>query len=141
APVRRRLLRRILLGGLSLGIVVATFAYFLPTIANYGAVWKVVKDLSWEEIAALIVATLLNLATFAPPWMVVLPGLSFVRAMQLTQASTALSIVAPGGAAIGAAGSYGILRHWAFPGREIARAITLASLWNQFLNLSFPIVG
>jgi uncharacterized membrane protein YbhN (UPF0104 family) len=39
------------------------------------------------------------------------------------------------------AGSYGILRAWGFPGRSIARAITLTGLWNQFLNLTFPIIA
>jgi putative heme transporter len=141
APPRRHLLRKLVLGALSLGIVVATFAYFLPTIANYGDVWRVVKQLSWPQVAALLAATALNLVTFAPPWMIVLPRLSFVRAMQLTQASTALSIVLPAGAAVGAAGAVGILRHWGFAARDTARAVTLTSLWNQLLNLSFPIVA
>ena len=61
--------------------------------------------------------------------------------MQLTQASTALSIVAPGGIAVGAAGAYGMLRRWGFPARDFTRAITLTGLWNQFLNLSFPIIA
>jgi uncharacterized protein (TIRG00374 family) len=138
---KRRLLRRVALGGISLGIVVASFAYLLPTIANYGDVWKVVTDLSWPWIAALLGASALNLATFAPPWQVALPKLSFIRAMELTQASTALSIVAPGGPAVGAAGSYAMLRKWGFPARDFSRAVTLTSLWNQFLNLTFPIVA
>jgi putative heme transporter len=141
APPRRHLVRKLVLGALSLGIVVATFAYFLPTIANYGEVWHVVKQLSWPQVAALLAATALNLVTFAPPWMIALPRLSFVRAMQLTQASTALSIVLPAGAAVGAAGAVGILRHWGFAARDTARAVTLTSLWNQFLNLTFPIVA
>jgi putative heme transporter len=141
APPRGRLLRRIAIAAVSLGIVVATFAYFLPTIANYGEVWHVVKQLSWPQVGALLAATALNLVTFAPPWMIALPRLSFIRAMQLTQASTALSIVAPAGAAVGAAGAIGILRHWGFAARDTARAVTLTSLWNQFLNLSFPIVA
>jgi uncharacterized protein (TIRG00374 family) len=141
ARPRGRLLRRIAVAAVSLGIVVATFAYFLPTIANYGEVWHVVKQLSWPQVGALLAATALNLVTFAPPWMIALPRLSFIRAMQLTQASTALSIVAPAGAAVGAAGAIGILRHWGFAARDTARAVTLTSLWNQFLNLSFPIVA
>jgi putative heme transporter len=138
---RRRLLRKIILAGISAGIVVATFAYFLPSIANYGAVWEIVKTLSWPQIGALIGATVLNLVTFAPPWMITLSGLSFLRAMQMTQASTALSIVLPGGAAVGAAGSIAMLRVWGFRASEIARAVTLTSVWNQFLNLLFPIVA
>jgi putative heme transporter len=137
----KRRLRKIILAAISGGIIVATFAYFLPTIANYGAVWEVVKTLSWEQIGALIGATALNLVTFAPPWMITLPGLSFLRAMQMTQASTALSIVVPGGAAVGAAGSIAMLRVWGFRAADIARAVTLTSLWNQFLNLLFPIVA
>jgi uncharacterized protein (TIRG00374 family) len=135
------LLKRLVLGALSVGIIVATFVYFLPTIANYGEVWGVVKDLSWGWIAALLGATAVNLVTFAPPWMVALPGLSFAQAMTVTQASTALSIVVPGGIAAGVAGSYGVLRKWGFPLHDVTRAITLTGLWNQFLNLSFPIVA
>lgn len=139
-PGRRRL-QRIALGLLSLGVVVATFAYFLPTIADYRDVWALVEQLSWGWIALLIAAALLNLATFAPPWMVALPGLSFVHALRVTQVSTALSIVVPGGLVAGVATSYGMLRRWGFASRDVARAVTLTSLWNQFLNLSFPIVA
>ena len=138
---KRGIVRRVALGALSLGVVVATFAFFLPTIADYGDVWGIVQQLSWEWIAVLLGATALNLATFAPPWQITLPGLSFVRAMELTQASTALSIVVPGGPAAGAAGAYGILRKWGFPARDFSRALTLTGLWNQFLNLSFPIIA
>src|SRR5215470_13042806 len=73
---KRRLLRKIILATVSGGIIVATFAYFLPTIADYGAVWGIVQTLSWAQIAGLIGATVVNLATFAPPWMITLPGLS-----------------------------------------------------------------
>jgi putative heme transporter len=134
-------LKRLALGAVSVAIIVATFVYFLPTIANYGAVWDVVQELSWGWIGVLLAATALNLATFAPPWMVALPGLSFAQAMTVTQASTALSIVVPGGIAAGIAGSYGVLRAWGFVLRDVTRAITLTGLWNQFLNLSYPIVA
>jgi putative heme transporter len=80
-------------------------------------------------------------ATFAPPWQVALPGLKFVQALELTQASTALSIVVPGGPAAGMATSWGMLNSWGFARREITRALTLVGLWNQFLNLLFPIVA
>jgi uncharacterized protein (TIRG00374 family) len=134
-------LRRGSLGVVSLAIVTATFAYFLPTIADYGDVWGVVRRLSLPWTAVLAGVTVLNLATFAPPWQVTLPGLRFVRAMELTQASTALSIVLPGGLAVGAAGSFGMLRRWGFSTRDFTRAVMLTGLWNQLLNLSFPIVA
>lgn len=134
-------LRRVLLGAASLAVVVATFAFFLPKIADYGEVWDVVQGLSWPWLVALLVVTVINIATFAPPWMVVLPRLGFIRALELTQASTALSLVVPAGVAAGMAGSFGLLRSWGFPSREITRAITLVGLWNQLVNLAFPIVA
>jgi uncharacterized membrane protein YbhN (UPF0104 family) len=86
-------------------------------------------------------ATILNLLTFAPPWMVALPGLRFRSALAMTQVSTALSIVLPAGAAVGIAGAYGVLRRWGFASRGIARAVTVVSLWNQFVNLSYPVIA
>jgi putative heme transporter len=139
--LRKPLTKRLLLGAASLAIILATFVYFLPTIANYGQVWDVVKTLSWQQILLLLAASAINLVTFAPPWMVALPGLTFVQAFTVTQASTALSIVVPGGIAAGVAGSYGILRKWGYPLNDVTRAITLTGLWNQFLNLTFPIVA
>ncbi len=137
----RRGLQRIGLGALGLGVVVATFVFVLPTIADYRDVWAALQQLSWGWIVLLIAATALNLATFAPPWMVALPGLSFFQALSVTQVSTALSIVVPGGLAAGVATSYGMLRRWGFASRDVARAVTLTGLWNQFLNLSYPIVA
>ena len=113
----------------------------LPKIANYRDVWDVVTTLTWEWCVVLVAATALNLVTFAPPWMVTLPGLRFRQAFAMTQASTALSIVAPGGAAIGMAGSWGMLRAWGFRTAAVTRAITLTGVWNQLANLVFPVVA
>jgi putative heme transporter len=139
--VRKRWFKPVVLGAVSVGIVVATFVFLLPSVADYSQVWGAVKQLTWPDIVALLLATAINLVTFAPPWMIALPGLSFMQALTVTQASTALSIVVPGGIAAGVAGSFGVLRGWRFPTRDITRAITLTSLWNQFLNLSFPIIA
>jgi putative heme transporter len=138
---RRRLIKRGAMAAVSLAVVVATFAFFLPQVANYAQVWDVVKELSWQRVALLLIVTAINLATFAPPWMVALPGLRFLRAMELTQASTALSLVLPGGVAVGMASQYGMTRRWGFGGSDVARAVTVTSLWNQFLNLLYPIVA
>jgi putative heme transporter len=133
--------QRIMFGAFGLVLVVATFGYFLPKIADYRDVWDVLEQLTWPWILALIGATILNIVTFAPPWQVALPGLRFLSALTLTQLSTALSIVFPGGAAVGIASSFGVLRSWGFPSREIGRAVTLVSLWNQFANLSYPVIA
>jgi uncharacterized protein (TIRG00374 family) len=134
-------MRRYLLPALGIAVIVATFVWFLPKVADYRDVWDVLQELSWPWALALVGATLVNLATFAPPWQVALPGLRFVQAFEVTQASTAFSIVVPGGAAAGAGISWGMLRGWGFARGEITRAIALVSLWNQFLNLFYPVAA
>lgn len=133
--------RRYALAGVGVAIVVVTFALVLPKIADYRDVWDVVTTLTWQWVVVLLAATVLNLATFPPPWMVTLSGLSFRQALAMTQASTALSIVAPGGAAVGMAGSFGMLRSWGFRSGPVARAVTLTGVWNQLANLFFPVVA
>jgi uncharacterized membrane protein YbhN (UPF0104 family) len=134
-------MRRRVLVAIGVLIVVVTFAFFLPKIADYREVWALVKGLSWEWGLALLAVTVLNVVTFAPPWQVALPGLRFTSALTVTQASTALSIVVPGGAAVGMAGSYGMLRGLGFEGRPVGRAVTLTGIWNQLANLAYPIVA
>jgi putative heme transporter len=143
APRRRarRLRTRLLGGGFAVAVVVAVFVFFLPKIADYRSVWDVVQDLSWVDLAILAAATVLNIATFAPPWMAALPGLGFRQALALSQASTAVSIVSPAGAAVGMAGSFAMLRSWGFKSGPVGLAVALVGVWNQLANLTFPIVA
>ncbi len=124
-----------------MAVLVAVFVFFLPRIADYRDVWEVIRELTWREGLLLAAVTALNLVTFAPPWMAALPGLHFRQAMVLTQASTALSIVSPAGAAVGVAGSYSMLRSWGFGRSEVGLAVGVAGIWNQLVNLAFPIVA
>ena len=139
--MKRRRRQIVLLGALGLVVVVVTFAVVLPKIANYRDVWAVIQTLDRPWILALAVAVVLNIVTYAPPWMLALPGLSFRHALPFTQASTALTYVAPGGGLVGMAGSYGLLRTWGFESGEVARAVTLTGVWNQLANLLLPVVG
>jgi putative heme transporter len=139
---RRRFTARHLLGvGVGIAVVVATFAFVLPKIADYRDVWGVVQTLSWQDIALLTGATLLNLATFAPPWMVALPGLGFRQAFVVTQASTASTYLAPGGVAVGIALSFAMLRAWGFASAAVGLAVAVTGVWNQLAMLAFPTIA
>lgn len=72
-----------------------------------------------------------------------LPGLSYFarRASRVTLASTALSVIAPGGAAAGMATTGAMLRACGFSGRPVGLAIVVMSVWNQSVILGFPILG
>jgi uncharacterized protein (TIRG00374 family) len=144
-PTRRRRLtkthKRLLGGAGSIAVVVAVFVFVLPQFANYRDVLAVVRGLDWEDWVLLAGAVVLNLATFPPPWMAALPGLGFRQALAMTQASTALSIVSPAGAAVGMAASYSMLRSWSFGAAAVALAVAIAGIWNQLANLAFPVVA
>ena len=139
---RRRLTWRTgLVGGVGIAVVVATFVFILPKIADYRDVWGVVKDLSWKDIGLLLGATALNLATFAPPWMAALPGLRFLQAFVVTQASTASTYIAPGGVAVGMGVSFAMLRAWGFASGAVGLAVALTGVWNQLAMLAFPTIA
>ena len=143
APRRRRPRtdRRLVGSAATVAVVAVVFALVLPRIADYRDVWDVIQGLGWGEGLLLAGATLLNLATFPPSWMATLPGLRYRQALVMSQASTALSIVSPAGAAVGMAGSYSMLRSWGFPPGPVGLAVAVSGLWNQLANLTFPIVA
>ena len=142
ADRRRKVSKRHVLGaGVAVAVVVATFVFVLPRIADYRDVWGVVKTLSWTEVALLLGATLLNLVTFAPPWMAALPGLRFRQAFVVTQASTASTYVAPAGVAVGMALSFAMLRAWGFASAAVGLAVAVTGVWNQLAMLAFPTVA
>jgi uncharacterized membrane protein YbhN (UPF0104 family) len=127
--------------GLSLGITAVTFGVLLPRIAGYGEVWQVVSHLSWPWLVGLGGATVLNILTFPLPWIVVLPRLPYVRALFLTQISTALTLIVPGGAPVGSAASLALLRWDGFRSAEVGRAVATTGLWNQLSTFLFPLLA
>jgi uncharacterized membrane protein YbhN (UPF0104 family) len=141
APKKKSLKRKAVIGGAGIAVVIATFVFILPRIADYRSVWDVVQDLTWEQIGLLVLATLANLATYAPPWMAALPGLNYRDGSVLTLASTASTYIAPGGAAVGMAASFGMLRAWGFAGQPVTIAVAVTGIWNQFAMLGFPIIA
>ncbi|MEP7335651.1 MAG: lysylphosphatidylglycerol synthase transmembrane domain-containing protein [Actinomycetota bacterium] len=130
--------RRALQRAAAIAVVLAAFAFVLPRLADYGEVWREVKTLDARSLTLLAGVTVINLATFAPPWMAALPGLGFWRAFVATQASTASTYVAPGGAAVGIAASLVLLRKWGYRTSDAALAAALTGIWNQLTLLGFP---
>jgi uncharacterized protein (TIRG00374 family) len=122
-------------------LVAGVFGFVLPRVADYEAVWRVISRLSPVYLALLAATSLLNLATFAPPWMAALPRLSFLKALVMAQASTAAANLLPGGDAIGMAVSYSMLRRWGYRLEQVAVATGAFSLWNVLANVGFAVVG
>ena len=127
--------------GLGLVMMILTFAVFVPQIADYGAIWDAVNSLKSWQVAILLAAATLNVLTFAPDWMVLLPGLRFRQALEVTMASTAVANVVPAGGAVSFAISWKMFREWGFEGREVARALILNGITNNLLNVGYPLVA
>lgn len=138
---RKRWLKRGLAGGLAVVVIVGTYVFVLPQFANYSEVWAQVRMLSWEWICVLLASVVLNVVTFAPPWMAALPGLRFLPALTVTQASTAGTYLAPGGPAVGIGVSAAMLLAWGFHADQVALAVTLTGVWNQLATLGFPTIA
>jgi uncharacterized protein (TIRG00374 family) len=128
-------------GLLGLGFVALVFLVLLPRIASYRDVLDAIKQLTWKDGLALGVAVLVNVATFAPPWMAALPGLRFWPALVVTQASTAASSVVPGGEAVGLGLSIAMLRAWKFERSAVALATIVVTVWNVFAKVGFPLLA
>jgi len=122
-------------------VIGGVFAFALPKIADYGAVWDEIQQISWPWIVALVLSVLLNTATYGPPWMAALPGLSYWHSTRMSLASTAMSSVAPGGAAVGMASSFAMLKAWGFRGRPVGLAVVVTGVWNQLVILGLPIIA
>jgi len=125
--------------GIAFGVVV--FVFVLPRLIDFGEVWDALLSLSWLGVAALVVAAILNVVTYGPPLMASMPGLRYVPSQLATLTSTASTYLAPGGAAVGTAVSFGILRAWGFPKRRVSIALGLYSLWSQAAVLGMPAVA
>jgi len=126
---------------LAVAVIGVVFAYVLPKIASYGKAWSVAETLSDSWILVLCGVTLLNVLSNVPPWMAALPGIGFVKAARVALASNALSIVAPGGIAVGAAAQVKLLRSWGLRGSSVALATTLTNVLGQLVTFGFPVLA
>ena len=109
--------RLIVQTSVSLALVVALFYYLLKDV-DLALVWAEIQAMTWTEDAALAAIAAWNLATYAFVWMSVTPGLSFGRAMVMTQSATAVTNTVPTvGPAIGVGLTYSMLRSWGTRGR------------------------
>lgn len=134
--------RRVLVRG-ALGVAIAAVVFFvvLPRIASYGSVGNRLSAVSSGWAVALAAGAVLDIVVTALPWRVLLPQLSWLAALGFTQASTAVTAVVPGGAPLGMAISFGLLRRLRVGAGEAGFAIGIAGVWSQVLILVYPLAG
>ena len=137
----RRPSRAVLRSALGIALAAVVFAVVVPRIASYASVGRQLATVSAAWAVALAVAAALDVLTSALPWKALIPKLSWLGALGFTQASTALTIVLPGGAPLGMAISFGLLRRLRVTAGEAGFAVALTGIWSQVMILLYPLVG
>jgi uncharacterized protein (TIRG00374 family) len=101
-------------------------------------VWDVLTHMTWLEGVTLGAAAAWNLVTYWFLMMATLPGLTFGQAMTVTETSTALSNVLPGGPAFGMGLTYSMYSSWGFDRHSVALAIAVSGFADLFAKLAMP---
>lgn len=122
-------------------MIAVVYVEVLPRIASYGSIAKQLGKVSAWWGVALAVAAALDVITSAFPWKALLPQLSWPGSLGFTQASTALTLVLPGGAPLGMALSFGLLRRLRVAASAAGFAVALTGIWSQVTILIYPLVG
>jgi putative heme transporter len=140
-PPHRPLWRRLLGPALSLALVVAVFAWFLPQFTSLSAVWASVRAMSAGEIALLAVAAAWNLATYQFVMTATTPGMTLRQATVSTLTTTAVSNTVIGGAAISIGLTYAMNSSWGFSRSRTSVSLLVSGIWNNFVKLAMPVLA
>ena len=125
----------------SLAVVVLIFGFFFPKIADYGAVWQTITDMTWLELWTLGAVALWNLVSYWPMLTAVQPSLRLREAAVANLASTSVSNTMPGGGALAIGVTMSMQRSWGHPVAETTLALVVSGVWNNFVKLGLPIVA
>jgi putative heme transporter len=132
---------RVLQIAVSIVLVVGIFAYAIPKLAAYSEVWKAITDMTWLELATLVLAMIFNLVTYWLQNMASIPGLGLWQAAVNNQTSTSVADTIPGGGYIAVGVSYAMYRSWGFTNSAIALSVAVTGIWNIFLKLGLPVIA
>jgi uncharacterized membrane protein YbhN (UPF0104 family) len=138
---RKKLIWRVVQILISIVLVVAIFAYAIPKIADYRSVWQAFINMTWLELASLVVATVFNLFTYWWQNMASMPGLGLWQAAVANQTTTSIANTIPGGGYIAVGVGYTMYRSWGFPTSAIALSVLVTGIWNVFMKLGLPVIA
>lgn len=143
APARRRKLPwgKIIQTLVSVIVVVAIFGFAIPKFADYEEVGQILRDLTGQQIAYLLLAEALNMATYWLVYVASLPGLRFWQAGVEVQTNSSIAGVLPAGGAFAVGITYSILGSWGFSAAKVTEAIAVSGIWNIGIKLVMPVAA
>src|SRR2546421_5019562 len=92
--------RRLLAGTLSVLIVAGVFAFALPRVASYGAVWDSLRSMTWPWLGVIGLTMVASLVTTWLMIAAVIPSLRLRNAATVNLGSSAVANTLPGGGAV-----------------------------------------
>lgn len=137
----RRRIWRVAQIALSAVVVVGIFAFAIPKIADYSAVWDAITAMTWLELTSLVLATIFNLLTYWWQNMASMPGLGVWQAAVNNQTTTSIADTIPGGGYLAVPVGYAMYRSWGFPTSAIALSVATTGIWNVFMKLGLPVIA
>ncbi|MCZ7631207.1 MAG: YbhN family protein [Microthrixaceae bacterium] len=133
--------KQVVAGLLTLAVLIVVFVGLFPKIADYGAAWESIQDMSLGSVAALVAVMVLNVIVYVFPYQAALPGIPYSQAFVVRQTSFMISNAIPAGGAFGLGVQYAMLSGYGFPPAATSSAIAATSVWNLLVTLALPAVG
>jgi uncharacterized protein (TIRG00374 family) len=142
SPALMRSRRRRLLGlALALLVVVGTFGFVLPQVADYASVWATIQALSVADLVVLVGLATWNLASVGPMLTTAFPGMHFGEAMTVAQTGTLLSSALPGGEVVAYGVQYRMYRSFRLTVSEVAQGLVVSGMFDNFAKFSMPVIA
>jgi uncharacterized protein (TIRG00374 family) len=140
-PPRRSPWRGVVSAAITVAVLVVVFVGVFPKIADYSKAWSSIQQMPAAYVAALVVATVVNVAVYVWPLQAALPGLGYGPGFVVRQTSFAISNAVPAGGAVGLGVQYGMLDSYGFGAGAATSAIAIVSVFNVFATLVMPVLG
>jgi hypothetical protein len=133
--------KKIIQGVVSAILVIAVFAFALPKLADFSEVRQEIVDMTWIELATLLLFGVWNLFTYWLVMMAALPGSNVWQVSKVNLATTAVSNTLPAGGALGVAATFGMFSSYGFTNSQISGYVVVSGIWNNFVKLGMPVVA
>ena len=122
-------------------IVAGVFAFALPRVASYGAVWDSLRAMTWLWLGVIGLTVVASLVTTWLMIAAVIPSLRLRNAATVNLGSSAVANTLPGGGAVAMGVSWAMLSGWGVGTGEYVRYTLVSGLWNVFVRLGLPVVA
>ena len=135
-PSRRQVVTRVLL---LIAIVLVVFVGILPRVVDYDAVRAALSSLTTTQLVLLVVATSIAYVANAAPIRILIPALSWRRAIGADLAARAVVSTIPGPTDV--ATRFVLYRQWAIPADTATAGIVFAAFFETLSALVLPVIA